>query len=50
MNQTFTTYIETNGTHVKCYSNEGWAQQWLELGSDVPCNTTDVPVATIYWR
>ena len=52
MNQAFTTYFETNGTHVKCCSNEEWAQQWfeLELFQDNPCNTSNVPVALIYWR
>ena len=52
MIEEFSTYFETNGTHVKCYSNEEWAQQWFELGFywGAPCNTNITFVATIGWR
>ena len=51
MNQAFLTYFERNGTNIKCYSNEEWAQQWIEFGSETtPCNTSNLPVAIISWR
>ena len=51
MNQAFSTYFETNGTHLKCYSNEKWAQHWVEFanGFTVPCNTSNSHVANIEW-
>ena len=55
MIKAFSTYFETNGTHIKCYSNEEWAQDWFgidefgHLGS-TPCNTSNVPVAAFGWR
>ena len=52
MNQAFSVYFKTNGTHVKCYSNEEWAQQWFKIedGATIPCNGSNVPVAKINWR
>ena len=50
MNQAFSTYFKTNGTHLKCYSNEEWAMQWTELGYPISCNTSNLLVANFGWR
>ena len=52
-NQAFSTFFKTNGTHLKCYGNEEWAQDWVEFDETyitAPCNTSNMPVATISWR
>ena len=55
INQAFTSYFETNGTHIKCSSNEAFqAQEWFECDSEqyitVLCNTSNYPVADFVWR
>ena len=54
VNQALTAYIEINETHAKCNSNEQWAQEWINLGSDglkdVPCNTINYPLVIFYYN
>ena len=49
MYQAFSTYFKTNGTHIKCNSNEEWAQDWFLLDdfTIAPCNTSNFPIANI---
>ena len=55
--QAFSTYFQTNGTHLKCYSNEEWAKDWFGIDqfdwtgvASIACNTSNSPVATITWK
>ena len=54
----FSTSFLFNDSHVKCNSDEEWAETWFDItnqfqyGPLVPCvtNSSSVPVATFLWR
>ena len=53
----FSTTFTYNGSHVKCDSEEEWAQTWFDLSNylipvpPIPCvtNTSSIPVASFQW-
>ena len=54
----FSTSLKYNGSHVKCDSEEKWAQKWFQINNQgiyappVPCvtNSKTVPVASFQWE
>ena len=48
-----TTKFEFNGTHVKCYSDEDWANHWFDITNPnvqlqyIPCVTDTIPIFSL---
>ena len=54
-NASFFTNFDYNGTHVKCPTDEEWADKWFDVSNQyapvfpIACITSDAPVANFRW-
>ena len=54
-NASFFTNFDYNGTHVKCQTDEDWADKWFDVSNQyvpvfpIACITSDAPVADFRW-